>query len=198
MLAMETAGVPGVRAVRATLALLAVFGVTAAAHQVGGGSPPGPLAFLVLALLLGPVVWVVAGRRLSAGRLLLLLGGAQVAVHAGLVAMAPGRGTGAATHVHGGLPTGLGPASSMAMPMPMTHLDARMLTAHVVATLVLTLVLSRAEAALWHVVSGLLPRVVAPLRRVLVPRLAVPLVLLRPAAAAPRPLGGRAPPLAPA
>lgn len=190
IVAMATAGAPVVRAARAATATLAVLGVSAGAHQLGGGQAPGAAAFVVLALVLGPALWLVAGCRLRAAGVLGVLASAQVVVHLGLLSMAPGHGTGTAAHHHGAALPGAGAA----MP-PMTHLEPRMLLAHVVATLALTLLLARAEDALWHVVSALLPPAAAPLRSPLVPRLAVPLVAVRPLGRTPRPVGGRAPPL---
>ncbi len=194
---MTTAGVGLVRAARAAVALLAVLGISTAAHEVGGGRAPGVVALAFLALLVGPPVWVATGRRLTTPALVALLGGAQVVVHLVLRTMVPGHGSGAALHVHGGVPGALVPGAAPAMP-EMASLDAPMLLAHVAATLVLSVVLARAEAALWHVVSALLPRPVPTLRWPLVPRFAVAVVAPRPAGRAPRPVGGRAPPVVPA
>ncbi|QKE84314.1 hypothetical protein [Arthrobacter sp. NEB 688] len=187
---MATAGTPVVRAARAATATLAVLGVSAGAHQLGGGQAPGAAAFVVLALVLGPALWVVAGRRLTAAGVLAVLASSQVVVHLGLLSMAPGHGTASAAHLHGEVLA----VPGSAMP-PMTHLEPRMLLAHVAATLALTLLLSRAEDALWHVLSALLPPAAAPLRSPLVPRLAVPVAVVRPLGRSPRPVGGRAPPL---
>ncbi len=191
---MTTAGVGLVRAARAAVALLAVLGISSAAHEVGGGQAPGVVALAFLALLVGPPVWFATGRRLTTPVLVALLGGAQVVVHLVLRTMVPGHGTGSAMHVHEGVPEALVPGAAPAMP-EMSALDAPMLLAHVVATLVLSVVLARAEAALWHVVSALLPRPVPSLRRPVLPRLAVAVARPRPVGRTPRPLGGRAPPL---
>ena len=107
--------------------------------------------------------------------------------------MAPQVGTGAARHVHEPFPAAVAGSAHAAHLAP----SAGMLTAHVVATVVLAVLLSRAEAALWHVVRALLPRLPgAVLPVVLPPRLpahddAPVLVGL-----VPLPLGGRAPPVA--
>lgn len=194
---MTRAGTGVLRAARTAVAVLAVLGVSAAAHQLGGGRVPGTLALLVLALLLAPPTWLALGRRLSAPSLVALLGAGQGAVHLGLAAMTPGAGSAGAPHLHDALPTGLAASSSAATaPMaPMAGSGGPMLLAHVLATLVLAVVLARAEAALWHVVSSLLPRVVAPLRRPVLLRHALAEVAPRPAGRAPLPVGGRAPPL---
>ncbi len=194
---MTTAGVGTVRAARAAVALLVVLGISSAAHQAGGGEPPGLVALAFLALLVGPPTWLATGRQLTTPTLVALLGGAQVVVHVALRTMVPGHGSGTAVHVHGGVPAGLATGAAPAMPA-MPQLDPPMLLAHVVATLVLAVVLARAEAALWHVVSALLPRATPPARWPLVPRFAVAVVAPRPVGRAPRPVGGRAPPVVPA
>jgi hypothetical protein len=192
---MTRAGTGVLRAARTAVAVLAVLGVSAAAHQLGGGRVPGALALVLLAVLLAPPTWLALGRRLSAPALVTLLGVGQVAVHLGLAAMAPGAGSAGAPHLHDALPTGLAAGSSAAPMAPMAGAGGPMLLAHVLATLVLAVVLARAEAALWHVVSSLLPRVVAPLRRPVLLRHAAAEVAPRPAGRAPVPVGGRAPPL---
>lgn len=191
---MTRAGTGVLRGARTVLAVLAVLGVSAAAHQLGGGRVPGVLAFLLLAVLLAPPTWLALGRRLGAPALVALLGTGQLAVHLGLAAMAPTAGSAGAPHVHDALPGALAAGSSAPM-APMTGSGASMLLAHGVATAVLAVVLARAEAALWHVVCALLPRVVAPLRRPVLVRSVVAAVAPRPSGRAPLPVGGRAPPL---
>lgn len=182
------------RASRAAVATLLVLGLGSSVHTLAGGAAPGPMASVVLALLVGPVAWWCTGRRLDTARLLALLGGAQAGVHLTLAAMAPVTGTAAAAHVHEGLPSALGTAATVTAH---GHLPgASMLLAHVAATVLTALVLARAEDVLWRVVTLLLPR--AP-RRVRVPtpaRLAaIPAVVVL-TGCTPRPVGGRAPPVA--
>ncbi len=183
------------RASRAALATLLVLGLAVSAHTLGGGTPPGLMASVVLALLVAPVAWWCARRRLGPVRLVALLGGAQVAVHLALSAMAPVSGGASPVHVHGGLPPDLGPASDAAVHAQHTP-GASMLLAHVVATVLTALVLARAEDVLWRVVTLLLPR---PLGRPGIPvevrTAAAPAVVVL-SGRAPRPLGGRAPPVA--
>lgn len=181
------------RVSRAALATLLVLGLASSAHTLGGGHAPGPLAGTVLALVVGPLAWWCTRRRLSAVRLLALLGGAQVLVHAALTAMAPGTGTGSALHVHGGLPAGLGGSAGA---LEAGHAAGPgMLLAHVVATVVTALLLARAEEVLWRVVLRLLPRRArtprVPARVRTAPRPEVVVLGGRPL----RPLGGRAPPV---
>ena len=95
------------RATRAALVTLLVVGLAASAHALGGGAAPGLIASGVLALLVGPVAWWCTRRRMTSLRLVMLLGGAQAAVHVALATMAPVAGTATAAHVHGALPAGL-------------------------------------------------------------------------------------------
>jgi hypothetical protein len=178
---------------RAAVATLLVLGLASSAHTLGGGDAPGPMAGVVLALVVGPLAWWCTRRRLSAVRLLALLGGAQVLVHAALTAMAPGAGTGSALHVHGGLPPGLGGSDG---PLHAHHgIGPGMLLAHVVATVVTALVLARAEDVLWRVVLLLLPRRTRPARVPAGFRTAPSPVVVAVTGRVPRPLGGRAPPV---
>lgn len=183
------------RASRASLQALLVLGLSASAHTLGGGSAPGPVALAVLGLLLAPVAWWASRRKLAAGRLLVLLGGAQLLVHVALSSMAPGAGHGAAQHVHGALPPAIGAAATS-----VSHLHPAMglsmLLAHAAATVIAALLLAHAESVLWRAVALLSPRLPAdaPVR---------PCARVHPEPAplhltgrTVRPLGGRAPPVA--
>ncbi|MBM6400360.1 hypothetical protein [Phycicoccus sonneratiae] len=192
---MRTAGVGVVRGARTLLALLAVLGVSAAAHELGGGHVPGALALVVLGVVLAPATWLALARPRGPLALLTLLAGAQVVVHVGLASMAPGVGARAPMPGHDHLPAGLSPGSAAVMP-EMGHAGPSMLLLHVVATLALALLLSRVEDVLWRVVCALLPRVAAVVHRPALVRLAVAATAPRPAGRAPRPVGGRAPPVA--
>lgn len=192
---LET-GRGALRVARAAVATLLVLGLGTSAHTLGGGAAPGLMASVVLALLVGPVAWWCTRRRLDAPRLLALLGGAQAAVHLTLSAMAPVTGTAVAGHVHGGLPPGLAADASVA---GHGHLPGgSMLLAHLAATVLAALLLARAEGVLWQVVSLLLPRLPTRVRVPAQVRTAVAPVLAVLAGRTPRPLGGRAPPVAPA
>ncbi len=183
------------RASRAALTTLLVLGLASSAHAVGGGGSPGLMALLVLALLVGPVAWWCTRRRLGAVRLVALLGGAQVAVHLSLSAMAPVTGSASAVHVHGGLPAGLGPAAGAAADAHPTA-GASMLLAHVAATVLTAVVLARAEGLLWRVVTLLVPSAVGRVRVPATVRTTATPVVVVLSGRAPRPLGGRAPPVA--
>jgi hypothetical protein len=189
-----------VRALRAVTATLAVLGLSAAAHEMGGGHAPGLMALTVLGLLLGPALWIVTRHRLGHITLFALLGCAQVVSHASLVAMAPTRGSGQAVHVHGGLPVPLAtdtaePIGSMGgsvVPGP------SMLLMHVAATFALTVLLTHLD-----VLVEVLTRCLVPVTRA---ALGATAGAAQPAAwsfdrltgVPVRPLGGRAPPVAPA
>lgn len=193
---MLDAGRGMLRLLRATVVLLTVVGLSSLAHAVGGGTVPGAGAWLVIALLLAPPVWWAVRKRVGGGVLFGLLAGAQVAVHGALVAMTPGSGDGTAAHVHGGLPDALaahGPSEHLAHTMPLVP-GPTMLATHLVATALLTVLLTRTEDALWHVVRFLLPAVPGSVRVVPSPR--VPTLVPAPVLTgrSPRPLGGRAPP----
>ncbi len=191
---MLDTGRGALRAARAAFTTLLVLGLATSAHTLGGGHAPGFMATAVLTLVVGPLAWWCARRHLGALRLVVLLGGAQALVHAGLTAMAPSAGTGSALHVHGGLPAGLGGVASTGAGhhAPGTS----MLLAHAVATVVTALVLARAEDVLWRVVLLLLPRATPRVRVPAAARTAPEPVLLALTGRAPRPVGGRAPPLA--
>jgi hypothetical protein len=191
---VDTAVQGTVRTLRAAVATLVVLGLSALAHELGGGGPPGPAALGVLAVLLGPPIWLAVGRALGPSLLVALLGGAQALVHLALRAMAPASGSGRRVHVHDSLPAGLQPAPPMPGMGGPPHLDTRMLLAHVVGTLVLAALLLLADEALGRLLEGLAPRGPVPPRW---PGLARVLVLRTPTGLvgrAPRPFGGRAPP----
>ncbi len=186
------------RALRAALATLAVVGLSALAHQLGGGAVPGPVALGVLGVLVGPAAWVATGRRIHRGVLLALVAGVQALAHLALASMAPTVGTGVAHHVHGALPSGFAPTTGDAMAGMTASVvpGPTMLLMHLAATVLLTLLLSH--------VGGLVEALVRRLAPAIGPQLPDPgrsLVratrpLDRPARLPARPLGGRAPPVA--
>lgn len=171
------------RATRAAaLAGLATL-LAAGGHRLGGMSISGPAMLLALAVTL-PLAWAVTGRRLRAGALVAILGGGQVLAHlsfviaAGAAAAAraslPARAAGPpgpsaapgphGTHTPSGhpLPGGHG-LSGHALDghggpdAALLGLDARMLLAHALATVVLAVLVARGEAILWRVWDRLRP-----------------------------------------
>ncbi len=158
------------RALRAaSLAGLATL-LAALGHRLGG--MPLPASALLLALAVsGPLAWAVTGRRLGAVGLTAALGGGQLLAHTAFVVSEGARTTLGAGQLPGGSisPGSMGPGSmgpgSMGMGSmdhaatgPVLGLDARMLIAHTLATLVLAVLAARAEAALWRAWERWRPR----------------------------------------
>lgn len=189
------------RMLRATVATLVVIGLGHTAHALGGGSGPQPLAVVVLAALVAPIVWALVRRRATAPRLALAMGAGQLVTHLALVAMAPGQGSTSAPHVHGASALTTSDAVAFASATGTTvaatlHLTPGMIAAHALATVVAAVVLSRGGDAVRAVVRALLPThprtaAVAGIRGLVAPISA----LLAPTSRAVRPVGGRAPPL---
>ncbi len=180
------------RQLRAAVATLVVVGLGGSAHAMGGGSALRPVPAVVLLLLVGPLVWLVVRSRTSLPRMVLAVGAGQLVTHLALMAMAPSQGGSAVTaHVHGALAaTGNGPSLPTAL-----HLTGSMLAAHLVATVLASLLLTLGE----DVVRAVVARLVAVLAAapVLVTLRTVPAVapVRRVAGRTVRPVGGRAPPL---
>ena len=196
------------RMLRALIATLVVIGLGHTAHSLGGATGPQPLAVGVLAALVGPLVWALVRRGASATRLGVAMGAGQVLTHLTLVAMAPGRGTSTAVHVHGasGLPTSDAVTSAGATVtstgtavtslLAGLHVTPGMLAAHAIATVLAAVLLSRGEDAVRAVVRALLPEPLSLRFAHGIRRLAVEAgALTTPTSRALRPVGGRGPPL---
>lgn len=180
------------RRLRALVATLVVIALGASAHGMGGGSPVQPVTAAVLVVLVGPLVWFVLRARTSVPRMVLATAAGQVVTHLALVGMAPsGGGTAMAHHVHD--------ASAMvdvASTQPMAlHVTGPMVLAHVLATVLASLLLAVGE----DVVRALVRYLVVVLRPAVTPLT----VRIRPGETpvrrltgrSLRPVGGRAPPL---
>lgn len=169
--------------VRATMLGAVSLLLAAGAHRGGGGELPGLPVLALLAVLSAPFVLVVTDRRCRLPRLLTALGIEQVLLHAALsvtsgAAACGGRlvdvGHHAVAVVHSSCPSGrtaaAGPAAADAvasaavttggMSHSMTHSMSSwpMLAAHVVATLLTAVVLSRGEAAIWALADRIVPQ----------------------------------------
>lgn len=183
------------RMLRAAVATLVVIGLGHTAHTLGGGTGPQPLAVVVLAALVAPVVWAVVRRRTTAARTVLAMAAGQLVAHVALVAMAPVRGAAAAAHVHGDAALPASTSAGAADLATTLHLTPAMVAAHVLATVLAAVVLSHGEDAVRAAVRILLPgrpaTVVTGGRRLLAP---VPRVAVLTGRAV-RPVGGRGPPL---
>lgn len=170
------------RLLRSLLVTAVVVALAGAGHLLGGGAlPPVPVLLGLGTLVLAPVTWL-AGRRLGPGRLLAVVGTAQLGLHEVLTALAAPAACSGRGH-HAGSTVGLSCAAQTAAGG--AHHDpagtgAAMLVGHVLAAVLTTLVLSRAEAALWWALEWLRALVGLPAS----PRNLPPVP--RPAAPAPR------------
>ncbi|WP_264030818.1 hypothetical protein [Cellulosimicrobium sp. SH8] len=184
------------RVARAALVATLVLALTALAHRVAGGVLPDPLVLAALAAFTLAGTTAAARLRFTPARLVVLLGGAQVALHQALVVLAP---VGSCVPVgvtsgHGGhvasvgdvvctAPVGATPpadgGASLAHPEHLATSGTAglwMVVAHAVATVVLALVLARGERALERLLAWVTPRdalpalaPVAPVARPVVP-----------------------------
>lgn len=172
---------------RAAFVAMLTVGIAAGSHVLGGGAAPHPLTLLILSVLAAIPVHLLSGRRLGFGLLLVLLGGGQFAIHHLLMAIG--------SMQPGGHPHDLAP---MVHPTATAPSDGPgMLLAHVVATVLTSLLLAYGDALLWALWTLLRPLLVVPFGVVVaMPRLLPaasirrPLVLL----AGPRPDRPRGPP----
>lgn len=189
---MTASGGRDVRLLRAVVATVVVIGLGGSAHSMGGGVGLAPIAALVVAAVVGPLVWSITRRRTTVTRMLLATASGQLVTHLMLVAMAPSStGTATAAHAHGSLPL-----ATTAGPVPVDlHLSAPMVLAHALATLLAGLLLTLGADVVRSALRGLLAfatvvRLDAPRRaRVLVGLLLQPLD-----GRVVGPVGGRAPP----
>ncbi|QIM21892.1 hypothetical protein G7075_13435 [Phycicoccus sp. HDW14] len=179
---------------RATVATLVVIGLGATAHEMAGGGSLQVVPALILAVLVGPLVWLVVRGRTSLPRMLLATGAGQGVTHLVLAGMAPSTG-GAAPRLH--VHEAMAPMfSTTGAPGPSVSAHGSMLVAHVVATLVASVLLTRGA----DVVRSLARRLLLPVSgSVPVPHpgpLPVAPVEVRiPDGRRVGPVGGRAPPL---
>ena len=165
------------RALRAVTVTALVLTLAAAGHTAGGGGLPsaGVLAGVGLAVLV-PVSWA-CGRRLSAARLLLLLGTAQLVLHHVLTALAAAATcpSAAGGHPHRGLHERVigaagdagGAGGCLAHLATAGHhqaagTGAAMPAGHVVAVALTAVGLARIEKILWWLLDSLDPLVALP------------------------------------
>ncbi len=180
------------RRLRAVVATLVVVALGASAHGMSGGPALKPVSAAVLLVLVGPLVWLVLRARTSVARMVLAIAAGQVVTHLALVGMTPSPGHAVpAHHVHdASAVVAIGSTPPLAL-----HLTGPMVLAHVLATVVASLLLAVGE----DVVRAVVRRLVVVLRTATVPatvrvRLgAAPVRRL--AGRRTRPVGGRAPPL---
>jgi hypothetical protein len=116
------------RVARSGVLALACTAVSTAGHVAGGGVAPGATAMVGLTVACWALALAVSAQQWTAGRLLIMLGSAQLTCHLILGADVP---AGATNTVHSG------PAPAM----PLGHLAA---------AAVLALLLTRADRAIWR------------------------------------------------
>lgn len=167
------------RVVRAALVAILVLALTAFAHRLGGGALPDPLVLTALGALTLAGTTAAARLRFTPTRLVVLLGGAQLALHGALtvlpaggtclvssgVAGHPGHAVVAAGGVVCAAPTLPDGGASLAHPVHLASsgtVGAWMLVAHVVATVALAVVLSFGERALERFLAWVTPRAAMP------------------------------------
>ena len=180
------------RLLRAVVATLVVIGLGSSAHQAGGGPSPQAIPVLVLAVVVGPLVWVIVRSRASVPRMALATALGQVVTHVLLAGMSPtAGGTATGLHVHETLsPHVAGPSPTMT-----SHPAWSMLVAHAVATVLAAMILTAGDDVVRAATRRLLTAPTWP--TVTVGRLALPVesALGSLAGREMRPVGGRAPPL---
>jgi hypothetical protein len=141
------------RLARAAAFGVAVLTIAVGAHVSAGGALPSMTVLAVLSLPLMMAAVVLTSRRCGLALLLGSMAAAQVLLHPTLMALA--------AQVPGDMSDQMGAASASAMGgQAMAPIDGRSVTmtsAHVIATVVTTLLLARGEQALWQLVSRLLP-----------------------------------------
>ncbi|MBN0038899.1 hypothetical protein JN535_01770 [Cellulosimicrobium cellulans] len=174
---MHSPVVGPLRVARAALVATLVLSLTALAHRVAGGALPDPLVLAALAAFTLAGTTAAARLRFTPARLVVLLGGAQVALHQALVVLAPGGSCvpSGATSGHGGHVASAGDVvcsapgasavvdggASLVHPQHLAASGAAalwMVVAHAVATVVLALVLARGERALERFLAWVTPR----------------------------------------
>lgn len=124
---------------------VSALGLAAGAHRIGGGALPGPARCGWLVLITFAVCWACTSRRLGRAAIAGLLGGLQLALHVGLMALGPPMAAPASAPMpmHGHPATGPG--------LGLLGLSWGMFLAHVIATALTAIVLARGEQAVWFV-----------------------------------------------
>lgn len=142
------------------------FALSWAAHVAAGGSSPGAGALVLLAVLTGLASTLVTGWRLRPVALVATVGVAQVALHEALMWLSAGQpslcaGAMPCGPAVPGMPGMLSAPGMLGMPVmhapPAHSSSALMLVAHAAATVLLALLLSVGERALWFLATLLRP-----------------------------------------
>jgi len=130
---------------------VATLALASCAHVAGGGGLPSMTILAILAVPVSMAAIAVTARRCGPVLLLASMAGTQVLLHETLKALT--------AQVPGDMAGQMSTASAMGG-HAMAHAggwSAAMTAAHVVATVVTALLLSRGEQALWQLLSRLLP-----------------------------------------
>jgi hypothetical protein len=188
---MTNPGAGLVRLVRAGVLTALVVALTTLAHRLGGAVAPGFFPIAVLTALLWPVAVLVTRRRLGPVALLTGLGAGQLLGH-GLLGWLGSGPTGLATSVsveclqhatHVGASTAACATDTVAGAAAHSHGQAGtalpMLVAHLVATLLLSMLVARGERVLWRVLDLVLRALAVLITPIAAraPRAAAPLFL---------------------
>jgi len=139
------------RVARAAAFGVATLALASSAHVAGGGGLPSMTILAILAIPVSMAAMAVTARRCRPVLLLASMAGTQVLLHETLKALT--------AQVPGDMAGQMSTASAMGG-HAMAHAggwSVAMTAAHVVATVVTALLLSRGEQALWQLVSRLLP-----------------------------------------
>jgi hypothetical protein len=140
------------RLARATAFGVATLALAAGAHVAGGGGLPSMTMLALLAIPVTVAAMALTARRCGPVLLLSSMAGAQFLLHETLTTLT--------AQVPGDLSGQMSAASAAMGGHAMAHAEGwsvSMTAAHVVASVVTALLLSRGEQALWQLVSRLLP-----------------------------------------
>ncbi|KQU70769.1 hypothetical protein [Phycicoccus sp. Root101] len=161
---MVSAGAGALRLTRALGLAVAAYGLSLAAHLVGGGSAPSPAGTGVLLFVTWWACVLVTHRRLGRVALVSVLALSQVLLHQAFLVAGTAGSCVTVVHAHAGhLVDGASTvcsAAGMNGMGPMSHQGpsgAAMVAAHVLAAVLLALVLARGEAAVWFLAGLVWP-----------------------------------------
>lgn len=148
------------RAVRGFAAAGIATLLAAVSHTIGGGDAPPAAVIVSMVLLSAPIATALVGRRLNPARVLIAVLLSQIAFHAAF-SLVGGRSAAAASsmmHDHDAMTV---PLLEQAVAVPPSSL---MLTAHVLAALLSTVLLYRGERAIRSLLVLVIDRLAARTR----------------------------------
>lgn len=146
---------------RAGAVALTVLTLAGGAHVAAGGQLPAPPILTALAAVVGLSAVLLAGRKMTAPRLVGYLGTSQLALHLAFSRLADAGTSGPTGQPHHGFATTAASSVPAQTPAPYEHLAAdagsTMTLLHLAATLLTAILLARGEAALWALAAWLKP-----------------------------------------